>query len=190
MSADSGGEQHEVRGRGRTRAAVVFFALVAVCAAGAVVGFSVAGADVDAGSQPAEAEHIAIDGVDVYRTELPSGGPAIYDLKPPSQDEVSSLDELPSDSVGSGKWLTTGDFDACKLVVKRAGSVVPNCAIALAQDQFGDLELTEGPAQLVYTVCGQKPAPGEVEACKDEVVEEAEVKASLDELREALGEGE
>ena len=62
------------------------------------------------------------------------------------------------------------------------------CAIALAMKQYGDVDAKPGLAQLVYTVCGRDPGPGEIEDCGGRVVTEAEVTAAQQRMRDALAE--
>ena len=170
----------------RARRAVLVAGLASSLAAGAVAGFSVAGANTESVGEPTASEKIVIDGVDVYRTEPPNGGPAVYGFEPPSEADIAAIEDTPAAFDGSDGWLTTGDLEACKFLVARPGTVVKGCALVLAQEQNGDLDLTDGPPQLVYSACGREPNPGEVEDCGGVVIDEAQVDAALEELRTAL----
>lgn len=170
----------------RFRRTVLMPVLAVSLVAGAVTGFSVAGANTEPASEPAASERLVIDGVDVYRTEPPTGGPASYGFEPPSQADIATIEENPMAFAGGDMWLTTGDLEACEFLVARPGAVVKGCALMLAQKQHGDLDLTEGPPQLVYSACGREPNPGEIEDCGGVVIEEAQVDAALEELRATL----
>lgn len=170
--------------RGLALAAVLAVAV----AAGAVAALSVADAGTDSGSPPAESERIVIDGVDIYRSELSNGGPAVYSFDPPSQAEIDGAERLSDGLVGSEKGRTTGDLAGCSFLVEQPGPVTQGCAMMFAQEQHGDLDLLDGPAQRVYAVCGREPVPGEYEACGNGWIPESEIVDALEQLRAELRE--
>jgi hypothetical protein len=171
---------------GMVRLRVILAVVTVMAAAGVVIGLSSAGAETD---QPAVInEEIVVGGVTVYRTER-DNGPALYEIHPLSDAEVSDLDKAPAFGADSYDYLTTGDVDACELLAGRPGQLVKGCAVALAMQQRGDLDAKPGLAQLVYSVCGRDPGPGEIEDCGGQVITEDQVAAAQQRMRDALAPG-
>jgi hypothetical protein len=185
----------DARRRARRRRIVVVLALASVAGAVTAVvlsgGFGHGSSPGSLGSNDSSAtgsgiaeknREVVVDGVIVYATEL-SGGGTLYSLDP-----LSAADRTAAAQLGSGvlRHATTGDLKGCEFLAARPGRVVPGCALMLAQYRGGVLQPTVGPAQVAHTVCGERPAPGEVAACHGEVVSEAQVQAAVAALRAAL----
>lgn len=148
----------------------------------AVIGFSSAGADTATSTVN---EEVVIDGITVYRTER-DNGPATYKLDPMNGAQVADIETAPAFGSNSYNYMTTGDLDGCELLAQRPGNVGKGCAIALAMNQYGDVNAEPGPAQLVYTVCGRDPGPGEIADCGARTISEDEVAAAQERMRDAL----
>ncbi len=167
------------------RAGVIIAAVAVVGAAGALIVLSSAGAETQGAS--VVNEEVIIDGVTVYRTER-DNGPAVYNLDPLGDAAFAALETGPAFGSDSYNYMTTGDIDGCELLAQRPGMVGKGCAIALAMNQYGDVNAKPGPAHLVYSVCGRDPGPGEIEDCGDRTVTDDDVATAQQRMREALGE--
>lgn len=152
-------------------------ATAAAMAVGAAGGISLASAE----SEGTASEPVVVDGVTVHRAKRSDGGRAIYSLEPVSRAERAGIEAGGPRDLGDDPepYATSGDVEVCELLAARPGAVNGGCALMLAMRAGGDLDADPGPVTTAHAVCGRAPGPGEIAACDDDVVTEAEVAAAI-----------
>lgn len=180
----------DARLRARRRRLVFSALLAVVLALVAVVWFSAGGSDGFGASTRAGAlerdgangqSQTVIDGVTVYTAE-PKVGPTAYSARPFRHVHP----EFNGGFLNTD--LTRGDLQGCRYLTEAPGPINQNCALMIAQVRNGDLTPKKGLASVTYTLCGRHPWPGEVHACRGDVMTDGQIDASLARLRRVLRE--